>query len=351
MKTPRPPIIPHSRPAVGPREIAAVVRVLRSRRLATGETVTAYENALARACRAGGAVSTSSGTAALHLALLALGVGRGDAVVIPSYACAAILHAVRHAGATPALADADPETGQMCPVSTRKALSRRTRAIVLPHLFGEPVDPEAFLALGIPLVEDIAQALGASVRGRPAGSFGRVAVMSSYATKLAATGHGGAVLSADRRLLGRVREMLAYDQRDTDGPRFNYRLSDIAAALGLAQIGRLPGFLRKRRTLAALYDALLAGAPFTPVHAAPGGVFYRYVVRCPRPQAGIARRLATAGIEAKPPVFIPLHRLLNLPPRRFPGAEAAHRRFLSLPIYPDLSPAGARRVIRALLDA
>jgi dTDP-4-amino-4,6-dideoxygalactose transaminase len=292
-------------------------------------------------------VAVNSGTAALHLALLGLGIGPGDEVILPSYVCVAPLHAVEYVGATPRLADIRPDTYNVDPADVRRRCTRRTRAIVVPHLFGLPADLDELLRLGIPVIEDCAQAFGASYGGRPVGAFGEVSTLSFYATKLFTTGEGGMVLSRDRRLLARIRDLRDYDERRRHATRFNYKLTDMQAALGRSQLRRLPVMLARRAALAARFRRGWATLPVE--LPAPDDrrthVYHRFVVSCPA-TASAARRLARFGVTARRPVFQPIHRTLGL--GGFPGAEQAYRHALSVPIYPALTTKEAEVVICAL---
>jgi dTDP-4-amino-4,6-dideoxygalactose transaminase len=322
--------------------------VLGSGHVAQGPRVEAFEQAIAARLGVAGAVAVSSGTAALHLALLALGVGAGDDVLIPSFTCAALLHAVRAAGATPRPVDVDPATFNLDPDAARRAHTSRTRAVVAVHAFGLPADVAALGTLGLPVVEDAAQALGATYRGRPVGALGQVGVLSFYATKLMTTGEGGMLVSDDRQLLAAARDLREYDEKTEDRARFNYKTTDLAAALGLAQLGRLPGFLAARQALAARYRTALGHAPLA--HPAVpddrAHAYHRYVVKGRVPAERWLPALEAAGVQARRPVFRPLHRYLGLP--GFPGAEEAWARAVSLPIYPTLTPGELARVVAAV---
>lgn len=335
--------IPHSRPTVGVQEESAVRRVLSSGQLAADREVRRFEEELAASLGLVGGVATSSGTAALHLALLALGVGPGDEVLIPAYACSAVLHAVQATGARAVPVDASPD-GNLDPKAARALLSPRTQAVVVTHAFGTPADLDEVLGLGVAVVEDVAQALGARYRGRPVGSLGDVTVCSFYATKLITSGgEGGMVLARDPSLLRRARRLSTSDGRGGE-LRFNYRMSDLQAAVGRVQLGRLGEFLAARRRLAAAYDEALCGSAvqrlaLPPPHAE--AVPYRYVVL--HAAAGrLLRRLRRAGVEAKRPVRQPLHRALAL--SGFPVADRLHATAVSLPIYPSLSEDQVRQV-------
>ncbi|MDE2180080.1 MAG: DegT/DnrJ/EryC1/StrS aminotransferase family protein [candidate division NC10 bacterium] len=340
-------VIPHSRPTLGPEDRRAVSAALASSQLAQGPYVAEFEARLAGLTGAAGAVATSSGTAALHLALVALGIGPGDDVILPSYVCAGPLHAIQHTGATPLLVDCDPHTYNLDPIHVKRTLTRRTKAILAPHLFGLPADLAALLSLGVPIIEDCAQALGATYQGRPVGGIGTLGICSFYATKVITTGEGGMLLSSDADLLHRARDLRDYDERPTLRTRFNYKLTDFQAALGLSQLQKLPDFLAKRRALAARYHRRLQDLPliipFVP--ADRDHIFYRYVVRVTGGLKIMLTRLAQAGVTARRPVFRPLHRYLNL--TGFPGTEEVWQTALSLPIYPTLGN-DIVRVIRAV---
>jgi dTDP-4-amino-4,6-dideoxygalactose transaminase len=341
-------ITSHSRPWVSEEEIAAVAAALRAGQLATGEQVRRFEAEVARAAGQREGVATSSGTAALHLALLALGVGRGDEVLLPSYVCTAVLNAVHHAGARPVLCDVEEETGNLDAADARRRLSGRAKAVIVVHLFGHPADLEGAQGLGLPVIEDCAQALGAGWRGRPVGSVGRISVFSFYATKVISTGEGGMACSSSRELVERMRALRDYDERDDYEVRYNYKMSDLQASLGLAQLGRLPANLARRAALAGRYDAALGdlGVRLPARRKGCGPIFYRYVVQTDRLEEALCG-FAARGVEAKRPVFRPLHHYLDGAAPRLPVTDKVYARALSLPIYPGLSDEEAGRLLEA----
>ncbi|HKB25181.1 MAG TPA: DegT/DnrJ/EryC1/StrS aminotransferase family protein [Methylomirabilota bacterium] len=343
-------MIPHSRPTLSEEDAERVARVVRSGRLAQGEEVAGFEAELARRLGVPAAAAVSSGSAALELALRAAGAGTGDEVVVPTYACDALHHAVTRCGATPVLADADPETLGPSPKDAARRRTRRTRAVVVVHPFGLAVGLEEFLALGVPVIEDCAQAIGAVADGRPAGSRGALAVCSFYATKLLTTGEGGAV-AGPAAPVARVRDARDYDEREDLAPRFNYKLTDMQAALGRSQLARLDAFVARRRAVAARYRAALAGVGRCHVPADLGErhVYHRFVVRVERPLGPLIARLAARGIAARRPVFRPIHRALGLD--GYPEADRLWETCLSLPCYPLLSDAEADAVATALAEA
>jgi len=343
--------IQHSRPTVDDRDRAAVAEVLRSGWIAQGAKVAEFEQAFAVRVGVRGGVATSSGTAALTVALRVLGVAGGDEVLIPTYACAALLQAVRAAGAIPRLVDCDPFTLNMDVEAARRARSPRARAIIVVHSFGLPADLEELRALGLPLVEDAAHAIGAVYRGRPVGGFGDASVVSFYATKLLTTGEGGMLLSNAKAVLDAARDCRDYDEKSTDRPRFNYKLTDFQAALGLAQLARLPAFLERRDQIAHRYSEALRPAPVElPASATDRRrVHFRYVVKGAGPAEHYLAALQGAGVHARRPIFRPLHRYVGA--GGFPGADEAWARAVSLPMYPSLSDAEVMRVADAAARA
>jgi dTDP-4-amino-4,6-dideoxygalactose transaminase len=253
--------IPHSRPALGQEEIRLVTEAIHSGHIAQGKAVGSFEASMAKAIGTKGAVACSSGTSALHLALLAMDVGSEDEVIFPSYVCLALLNAVHYVHATPVLADIDPTTQNMDPDDVKKKLTRRTKAIIVPHMFGLAANLESLLTLGVPIIEDCAQAVGTTYNGRTVGAFGHVAVFSFYATKVITTGEGGMVLSNSKEMLHRVRDLRECDQKDDPGVRYNYKMTDMQAALGIAQLGQLDGFIKARRSIAQRYTEAFSTLP------------------------------------------------------------------------------------------
>ncbi|MHC4605531.1 MAG: DegT/DnrJ/EryC1/StrS family aminotransferase [Planctomycetota bacterium] len=339
-------MIPHSRPMVGREEERAVVRVLRSGQLGGGAEVERFEAELARRVGAASATATHTGTAALHLTLLAMGLGRGSRVLLPSYVCMAVLNAVRYVGARPVLVDVDPETCNIDPADAKRR-ARGASAVIVPHMFGLPAPLDAIARLRIPIIEDCAMSIGARRKGRPVGSFGQASVFSFYATKMLASGHGGAVATSRARLARRIRDLVNYDNRNDDRVRHNYRMSAVAAALARVQLRRAGEFVKARRRIAEFYYARL-GALSIALPPGENHVFYRFVLRAGR---RLERRLGRRGIEAKRPVYRPLHLYRSERSGNYPGAEELHRTAVSIPIYPALTRDARRRVAEAVREA
>lgn len=334
--------IPGHRPWIGAEEEAAVIRVLRSGNLAQGAEVAAFEARFAQLVRGRPCVAVNSGTSALHLALLALGVGPGDEVIVPSFTFAASANCVVLAGATPVFADIDPETYTLDPRAVEAAITSRTSAVLPVHLFGHPADlplRDLAAAHGLAVVEDAAQAHGATNHGVAVGTWGTAAAFSFYPTKNMTTGEGGMVVCQDEATARRVRllrnqGMLERYRNEVVG--FNLRMTDIGAAIGAVQLDRLAGWNTRRRQLAQLLgERLTAVCP--PVER-PGTehVYHQYTVRVERRDEVLAR-LRRDGVEAAIYYPVPVHALpaygLDLD---LPETAAAVREVLSLPLHPGL---------------
>ena len=346
-----PTSVPHSRPWITAEDSRAVARVLRGGQIAQGDETAAFEREMGDFLDMPPGVAVNSGTAALHLALLGLGICRRDEVILPSYVCVAPLHAVEYVGATPRLADIEPTSFNIDPSDVRRRITRRTRAIIVPHLFGLPADLDELLQLGIPIIEDCAQAIGARYRGKAVGSFGAVSILSFYATKPLTTGEGGMVMSRNRRLLACIRDLRDYDERRQHTTRFNYKLTDFQAALGRSQLRRLPIMLARRSAMAERYRRHWAALPIR-VPAADDRrthAYHRFVISCPNAATRVARLLSILGVTARLPIFQPIHTTLGL--EGFPETDYAFRHALSMPLYPTLNAREAEVVMRALSRA
>ncbi len=384
------PYLPYGRQVIDGDDVEAVTRILRQDLLTTGPEVARFEAALAKRLSARHAVACTNGTAALHLAALALGLGPGDAVVVPAITFLATANAVRFVGAEVVFADVDPATGLLGPDHLAEALDRagldRPRAVIPVHLAGQPCDMAAIAGLagerGLWVVEDACHAIGGTHADTPTGSCAHsaMACFSMHPVKAIAMGEGGAVTTNDDVLAARLARLRSHGMTrdpadfvntdlafDTSGapnpwyyemsePGFNYRVSDINCALGLSQLGKLDRFLERRHHLASLYDSLLAplAGILDPVPDAGHGVSGRhlYSVAIDFEQAGIdratvMRRLHKRGIGTQVH-YIPVHRQPYYRHRygelELPGAERYYSRTLSLPLFPSMTDGDVERV-------
>ncbi|HRT60945.1 MAG TPA: DegT/DnrJ/EryC1/StrS aminotransferase family protein [Syntrophales bacterium] len=341
-------MITHSRPTLDESDRKAVLNVLVSGHLVQGKQVARFEGDLASFVGVKHGVAVSSGTAALHLSLLALDVGPGDEAILPTFVCDALLQAVSYTGATPVLADIDPRTFNIAPSDLEKRITKKTKAVIVPHMFGLPADMAEILSLGIPVIEDCAQAVGAKYNGVRVGSLGKMSIFSFYATKMLATGEGGMILSGDENLLEKIRDLRDYDEREDHRLRYNYKMTDMQAALGVSQLKKLPLFIWRRREIAEHFNGCLndgnAMVPFEP--SGREHVYYRYVVLLEGDALPFIDDMRKRGVDCRRPVFKPLHRYLGL--SGYPVAEDVWKRSVSIPLYPSMMNGERRQIAEHL---
>ena len=372
-------MIPLTKPLTGRAELEAVAQVLESGWLTQGPRVAEFERRVAEYCGARHAIACSNCTAALHMALLTLGVGPGDEVIVPALSFIATANAVVHCGATPVFADVDPRTYNLDPRAAESAITPRTKAIIPVHQLGLPADIDAFLDLsrrrGVALVEDAACALGSRYRGQPIGGHSPLVCFSFHPRKVISTGDGGMVLTSNAEYAQRLRLLRQHGMSVPDTARhgatqlvieryvcvgYNYRMSDVHAALGLAQMGRLDEIVRRRRTLAARYDRAFAEipllcTPFVPDYAAPN--YQSYILQlapdAPTTRDALLRALLARGVAAKPGIMTihrePAYRGCRAGP--LPNTELAGDRSLLLPLYPQMTDAEQQQVIAAVRES
>ena len=341
-------VIPHSRPTLGKEEIRRAVEVIESGHIAQGEKVREFESAFAARIGVNAAAAVSSGTAALHLTLLGMDIGDGDEVIIPSFVCSALLNAVHYTGATPVPADIHPQTYNLDPDDVKKRITAHTRAIIVPHLFGLPADLDALLRLNVPIIEDCAQAVGSTYKNRPVGVFGHAAIFSFYATKVMTTGEGGMIVSGSKGLIDRVRDLRQYDNCEEYKIRYNYKMTDIQAALGLSQLERLEDFIRCRRKIAEKYYRAFKACGLQLPPRDPGHIYFRFVIDSATNAVAWIQAAAAKKITCSLPVHKPLHRLLKL--EGFPNTEQAWQQSISVPVYPSLTEKELERIIGAVVN-
>jgi len=344
-------LIPHSRPSLGKEEIKKVTEVITSGEIAQGKLVKKFEEKITQFVGIKGGVATSSGTAALHLALLSLGIKRGDEVILPSYLCTAPLNAINYVGAKPILCDINDYNYNISFADAKIRITKKTKAIVVPHLFGFPAEIDRFLTLGIPIIEDCAQIIGARYKGKMVGSFGTISIFSFYATKMLTCGEGGMLLSNSEKILSVARDLRDYDEKENYLIRYNYKMTDLQAALGLVQLDKLSFFIRRRKEIAKKYTLAFQKCnfelPYGQDEQEP--VFYRYVVKTKGNLEKYLVLLNREGIICRRPIYKPLHQYLRL--SDFPNTKKAWNTALSIPIYPSLSDSEIRKIISIVLEA
>jgi perosamine synthetase len=319
--------------------------------IAQGRKVAEFEKMFAEYAGVKGAVAVNSGTSALHLSLIALGIKNGDEVIIPSYVCTALLNAINYVGARAVLADIDRESFNISLLDVRNRITDKTRAIIVPHMFGTPCSEiDAFRRLGIPVIEDCAQSLGARITGRHTGTIGDIGIFSFYATKVITTAEGGMVISRSEELIDKIRDLRDYDNKEKYRVRFNYKMTDINAALGVEQLKKLPGFIEKRNVIAGAYEEAFRDLPVGTSKPAPDvdKVWFRYVLSLENATELISF-LNKEGIGAVRPIFKPLHRFFNLM-GDYPVTENAWETSVSIPIYPSLSSVEVEKIINTIYD-
>ena len=372
-------MIPYGRQSIDEEDIKAVVEVLRSDWLTTGPKVEEFERAFARAVGAKHAVAVSSGTAALHAAMYALGIGPGDEVIVPPMTFAATANCVVFQGGTPVFADVEEETLLIDPKEVERRITPRTRAIIAVDYAGQPCDYDELCRIAknnnIYLVSDACHALGAKYKGRPVGSLADLTVFSFHPVKHITTGEGGMITTDHPELADRMRIFRNHGittdhrQREALGSWFyemvdlgyNYRITDFQCALGLSQLKKLDEWLKKRRDIAHRYDAAFNEHSFvTPLsrkldieHA-----YHLYVVKIKDQDGGINRDVVFKKMREKGIFvnvhYIPVHlhpfyvRQFSTGPGLCPKAEKAYKEIVSLPMFPSLSADQIRMVIEAL---
>lgn len=381
-KLPGDRFLPYARHWVDTQDIEAVSEVLASDWLTTGPMVGRFEEAIADFAGAKEAVAVSSGTAALHAAMYALGIGPGDEVIVPSMTFAATANCVVFQGGTPVFADVDPETLLLNPEQVRSKITPRTRAVITVDYAGQPCDYDTLYQVcsqyGLALVADACHALGATYKSRKVGTLADLTVFSFHPAKHITTGEGGMIVTNDSDMARRMRIFRNHGitadlhQRAAQGTwyyemvdlGYNYRITDFQCALGMSQLRKLPAWLARRRELAHQYDeAFTAIQGVTPLRVRPevSHAYHLYVVRLAREylraeRAGVFKALRERGIGVNVH-YLPVHlhpyyrEKFGTGPGLCPVAEAAYEEILSLPLFPKMNEEDVNIVVRCLVEA
>ena len=369
-------MIPYGRQSIDEEDIQAVTEVLRSDWLTTGPKVLEFEQVFAHFVGTKEAVTLSSGTAALHAAMYALDIGPGDEVIVPAMTFAATANCVIFQGGTPIFADVDPDTLLIDPLKVEAKITARTKAIISVDYAGQPCEYDALRKIakrhGLALVDDACHSLGGSRKGKPAGSLADLSTFSFHPVKHITTGEGGMVTTDDSELARRMRVFrnhgitTDHHQRELQGSRYyemvdlgyNYRMTDFQCALGLSQLRKLPGWVKRRQEIARKYDQALAEIDeVEPLHVLEGvkHAYHLYVVRLREDldRGTVFRNLREIGIGVNVH-YIPVHlhpyyrACFDTGPGLCPVAEKAYEKILSLPIFSSMSEEDVRSVIRSV---
>ena len=360
--------IPVAEPVLTGNELAYVSDCVTSGWVSSiGQYVTRFEQDFARFCGVKHGIATSNGTTALHLALVALGIGPGDQVIVPSLTFIATANVVVYTGAKPVFAESEPRTWNLDPADVARKVTPATRAIIPVHVYGHPADMDAIHAIAaehnLHVIEDAAEAHGAEYKGRRVGAIGRMGTFSFYGNKIVTTGEGGMITADDDALAEQMRQLRDHAMSPTrrywhDTIGYNYRITNIQAALGVAQMERIKEFIARKRAIAALYNELLDGTPglTLPVEEPwAKNIYWMYSIlvgdsaRVSRDE--LMAHLKTRKIDSRP-FFHPIH---TLPPyatgQSLPVAERLSRQGINLPSSTALADDDVRRVAHAVREA
>jgi perosamine synthetase len=358
------PFIPPARPVTGEEEIEAVVRVMRTGQVAAGPEVEAFENEFSQLVDGLHCVAVNSGTSALHLSVLALGVKPGDEVIMPTFYLAATPNAVAIVGAVPVFVDIEPASFNIDPAAIEAAITDRTAAIMPVHLYGHPAAMGPIMEIarkhGLKVIEDSAQAVGATLNGKAICTFGDAACISLYPTKNIHSIEGGIVVTPDAEVARQVRLLRNQGMEErykNEVIGLNNRLSSVHAAVGRVQLAKLPAWTKQRQENAKYFDTHLSGVGVPPVAAGVEHVYHQYTIRVADEveggRDGLAERLKERGIGTGMYYPIPIHRLPSFERddvrSRVSGdlveTEKAAREALSLPIMPTLTQEELERIV------
>lgn len=368
-------MIPLSSPDITEEEIEAVTAVLRTNSLSLGPKLEEFEQVFAGFHAMPYAIAVSSGTAALHLAIRALNLGPGDEVIVPSFTFIAVANAVVYERATPVFVDIDPVTLNMSAACVEAAITSQTRAIIVVHTFGVPADMDALIALAqrhnLAIIEDTCEAIGATYNHQLAGTFGHISVFAFYPNKQITTGEGGMILTRDAQLADRMRALRnqgrypSSDWLQHAEIGYNYRISELACALGIVQLRRLTEILARRNEVAQRYDKLLADIDEIerpPLHLPNRTIsWFVYVIRLAANLPASKRNSIIAALQDNgigcTRYFAPIHQQPayaqhpSAQAARLPVTESIAQRTIALPFYNRFTASDAQRVARSLQQA
>jgi len=348
--------IPHNKPTIGKEEIQAVAKLMENTELTMGKHVSEFENEFSRFIGSSSA-AVSSGTAALHLALVALDVGEQDEVILPSYTCASVGMPILYLKARPVFGDVG-EDYNILPEEIKKRITKKTKAVIVPHMFGYPADIEEIKEIckdrSVFLIEDCAQSIGALYKNKKVGTFGDASIFSFYSTKMITSIQGGMISSRDRELVENIKDIRFPDMKYFKGDktiRYSYMMSDISAAVGMIQLTRLDSFVKKRRKIASIYRANIENVVHPEEESSKKHVYSRYVIKTEKDPERSIEKMKKEGITCERMHVPPLHvrDVFNQENRiSLKRTEKIIRSALSLPIFPSLTDRDAVEISRKL---
>lgn len=346
-------MIEHSMPTIGEEEYKALKNILNTNYLAEGDAVRKFEEELGNYIGSKGGVATSTGTLALHLALRSLDVKKGDEVIVPSYVCRSVLNSVLYTEAKPVLCDVNREDYNISFDDARRKITKKTKVIIVPHMYGCPADIDKFKKIGVYIIEDCAHSIGAEYKDKKIGSWGDLAIFSFEGTKYIITGEGGMVLAKTKYLLNKLRKLKEPDSLDFK-VKYTYRMTNLQAAVGRVQLLKLKSFIERRRRIAKIYNEAFSriDVELPKEQVDKQHVFHRYMIKIKCNINKFMEICYKEGVKIKRPVKpYPLHRYLGMPDRSFPDTEYIMRSAVSIPIYPLLSSKEIKYIIEVVKNA
>lgn len=345
--------IPLNRPTITSKDINYLKKSATSG-LFSGKAVKEFEEKFAKFVGRKYAITTNCGTSALHLSLLALGVKNGDEVILPSYTCVSLLNAITYANGKAVLTDCnfDIKNGNINILLSdlKKKITKKTKVIIVPHVFGYPAEIDKIVALGIPVIEDATQSLGGFYKGKKLGSFGEISIFSLHHSKMLATGEGGILVTNSKKILDKVKFLGDYEttvisQRLAKPSKYhiqyNYKMSDLSARLGISQLSQMPQFIKKRKEIAKIYTKAFKEFADKGIIEIPNNpenhIFWRYPVKIKKNPKEVIKKALEYGIELGRGGYPLIHQYLSFDPKKFPNTEETTRSLFVIPAYPSLT--------------
>ncbi len=347
-------IIKHNKPLLGTEELNAVNEVIKSEWVIANSQVKKFEKSVAKMNRFKYAVALNSGTAAIHLALLSLGIKKSDEVILSAFTVADPLNAINYTGAKTVLVDVTKNSFDIDVDQIKRKITNKTKAIIVPHMLGSFAKIEELENLGIPIINDCAQSIGGIYKGKPIGSYGDIAIFSFYATKLITTGQGGMVLTNNKKRAKFIRDTIDYNGRTNYKVRFNYPMTDLSASIGNVQLNKLDSFIKRRRKIADRYKNAVNNKDIStfPNYNENYSNFYRFVLKFnSRKKRDDAKKIF---LKNKITAIIPikeyelLYNCIGENKKDYPNSLEMANTCLSIPIYPALKEVEIRRIIEVL---